>query len=281
MTDEHRAAPANSGSPPRGRDQRSAKNYLINRRFQLKYTGLLVGIALLLSGALGLILWSTSSQIIEQSRKAVQQGQVTVQKGQETVKRGQQVLEISKNLTTAVRMDVERQGNPDLVKAFEEDTADDERKRKEEQERLERDAVALKEWAAQLEQQARDVEKRQRDIGVGLLVVLSLLVLGVGLAGIVFTHKVAGPIYKMKRLLLQVGEGRLIVRERLRRGDELHDFFAAFEKMVDDLRHRKESEIATIDKALAKLEAGADDARGDGVSMLKTLRSEMRENVEG
>jgi len=281
MTDEHRAAPANSGSPPRGRDQRSAKNYLINRRFQLKYTALLVGIALLLSGALGLILWSTSSQIIEQSRKAVQQGQVTVQKGQETVKRGQQVLEISKNLTTAVRMDVERQGNPDLVKAFEEDTADDERKRKEEQERLERDAVALKEWAAQLEQQARDVEKRQRDIGVGLLVVLSLLVLGVGLAGIVFTHKVAGPIYKMKRLLLQVGEGRLIVRERLRRGDELHDFFAAFEKMVDDLRHRKESEIATIDKALAKLEAGADDARGDGVSMLKTLRSEMRENVEG
>ncbi|HLM73440.1 MAG TPA: HAMP domain-containing protein [Polyangiaceae bacterium] len=281
MSEDHRAHPTSSGSPPRGRDQRSAKNYLIDRRFQLKYTGLLVGIALLLSGALGIILWSTSSQIIAQSRKAVQQGQVTVQKGQETVKRGQQVLDLSRNLTSAVRMDVERQGNPDLVKAFEEDTADEERKRKEEQDRLELDEVALKEWAAQLEQQAQDVEKRQRDIAVGLLVVLSLLVLGVGLAGIVFTHKVAGPIYKMKRLLPQVGEGKLIVRERLRRGDELHDFFAAFEKMVDDLRHRKESEIATIDKALAKLEAGADDARGDGVSMLKTLRSEMRENVEG
>lgn len=281
MSEQHSAPSASSGSPPRGRDQRSAKNYLIDRRFQLKYTGLLVGIALLLSGALGLILWSTSSQIIEQSRKAVQQGQVTVQKGQETVKRGQQVLEISRNLTTAVRMDVERQGNADLVKAFEEDTADDERKRKEEQDRLERDAAALKEWAAQLEQQANDVERRQRDIGIGLLVVLSLLVLGVGLAGIVFTHKVAGPIYKMKRLLPQVGEGKLIVRERLRRGDELHEFFAAFEKMVDDLRHRKESEIAAIDKALAKLEAGEGDARSEGVSMLKSLRSEMREHVEG
>jgi methyl-accepting chemotaxis protein len=281
MSEDHRAQPTTSGSSPRGRDQRSAKNYLIDRRFQLKYTGLLVSIAVLLSVALGLILWSTSSQVIEQSRTAVQQGQVTVQKGQETVKRGQQILELSKNLTSAVRMDVERQGNPDLVKAFEEDTADDERKRKEEQDRLERDAVVLKEWAAKLEQQAREVERRQREIGVGLLVVLSLLVLGVGLAGIVFTHKVAGPIYKMKRLLPQVGEGRLIVRERLRRGDELHDFFAVFEKMVDDLRRRKESEISTIDKALAKLEAGAEDARGEGVAMLKTLRSEMRENVEG
>jgi hypothetical protein len=84
----------------------------------------------------------------------------------------------------------------------------------------------------------------------------------------------------MKRLLPQVGEGKLIVRERLRRGDELHDFFAVFEKMVDDLRHRKESEIAAIDKAIAKLEAGA-DAQGEGVSMLKSLRSEMREHVEG
>lgn len=281
MTEERSAPPLTSGQQPRGRDQRSAKNYLIDRRFQLKYTGLLVGIAILLSVALGLILWSTSNQVIEQSRGAVKQGQVTVQKGQETVKRGQQVLELSRNLTTAVRMDVERQGNPDLVKAFEEDTADDERKRREEQDLLQRDAVALKEWAAQLEQQAKDVERQQRTIGIGLLVVLSLLVLLVGLAGIVFTHKVAGPIYKMKRLLPQVGEGKLIVRERLRRGDELHDFFAAFEKMVDDLRRRKEGEINTIEKALEKLEAGADDARSEGVSMLKTLRSEMRETVEG
>ncbi|MCK6587118.1 MAG: HAMP domain-containing protein [Polyangiaceae bacterium] len=281
MSEQHGAPSTRSGSSPRGRDQRSAKNYLIDRRFQLKYTGLLVGIALVLSAALGLILWSTSSQVIEQSRKAVKQGQVTVQKGQETVKRGQQVLEISRNLTTAVRMDVERQGNPDLIKAFEEDTVDDERKRKEEQDRLVSDAASLKEWAAQLEQQANEVERQQRDIGLGLLVVLSLLVVCVGLAGIVFTHKVAGPIYKMKRLLPQVGEGKLIVRERLRRGDELHDFFAAFEKMVDDLRHRKETEIATIDKALAKLEASEGDAHREGVAMLKSLRSEMREHVEG
>jgi nitrate/nitrite-specific signal transduction histidine kinase len=281
MSEDPRAAPSNTASAPRGREQRSAKNYLIDRRFQLKYTALLVGIALLLSGALGLILWSTSKQVIEQSRKAVQQGKVNVQKGQETVKRGQQVLELSKNLSAAVRVDVERQGNPDLVKTFEEDTADEEKKRKEEQERLERDAVALREWAGELEEQAKEVERQQRSIGIGLLVVLSLLVLCVGLAGIVFTHKVAGPIHKMKRLLRQVGEGQLVVRERLRRGDELHEFFATFEKMVDDLRHRQESEIARIDAALEKIEEGAPEARGEGVAMLKSLRGEMRDHIQG
>jgi methyl-accepting chemotaxis protein len=280
MSEEPRAASSTTAPGPKGREQRSAKNYLIDRRFQLKYTGLLVGIALLLSGALGLILWSTSKQVIEQSRQAVQQGKMTVQKGHETVKRGQEVLELSRNLSVAVRMDVERQGNPDLVKTFEEDTADEDKKRKDEQDRLEREANALKSWATELEKQAADVERQQRSIAIGLLVLLSLLVVGVGVAGIVFTHKVAGPIHKMKRLLRQVGEGKLIVRERLRRGDELHEFFATFEKMVDDIRHRKEAEIATIDGALEKLEAGAADARGEGVTMLKTLRNEMREHVE-
>jgi geranylgeranyl reductase len=55
-------------------------------------------------------------------------------------------------------------------------------------------------------------------------------------AGIVFTHKVAGPIFKMKRLLRQVGAGKLVLRERLRKGDELQHFFEVFEEMVAELR---------------------------------------------
>jgi nitrogen fixation/metabolism regulation signal transduction histidine kinase len=219
-----------------GRSQRSAKNYLIDRRFQLKYTGLLVGIALTLSVALGLILWSTSKQVIRQSQQAVEQGQLTVRQGQETVKRGQQVVESSRNLSRVVAMTIAATEDADLAKTFDEDAASDERKLKEEQQRLEKDAESLKKWALDLEQRAKDVEAQQRSIATGLVIVLSLLVLCVGLAGIVFTHKVAGPIYKMKRLLREVGQGKLIVREKLRRGDELHDFFETFEKMVNDLR---------------------------------------------
>ncbi|MFW5740656.1 MAG: hypothetical protein ACOC1F_09860, partial [Myxococcota bacterium] len=57
-----------SGRP---RYKRSARNYLLDPRFQLKYTGLLVLIAILLSGVLGAQLWITSQAVIEQSQQAV------------------------------------------------------------------------------------------------------------------------------------------------------------------------------------------------------------------
>lgn len=280
MPDERQSAPPPSVGRPSARDQRSVRNYLIDRRFQLKYTAMLVAIAALLSGALGFVLWKTSGEVIAQSRAAVAQGKLTVQKGQETVKRGQQVIELSQNLSNAVRMDVERQGNPDLLKTFEEDTADEESKRKEEQKRLEQEALQLKSWAAELEKQAAAVEEKQRSIALGLLFVLSLLVIGVGLAGIVFTHKVAGPIHKMKRLLRQIGGGRLVMHERLRRGDELHDFFATFETMVSDLRKRKEGEVVVLGDALSKLESDSPDAKADGLALLQKLRAEMKSHVE-
>ena len=46
---------------------------------------------------------------------------------------------------------------------------------------------------------------------------LALMVVLIGLLGIYFTHKVAGPVFKMKRLLKQVGDGHLHVDARLRR----------------------------------------------------------------
>lgn len=279
MSEGPQQAAQQPNATPRGRSQRSAKNYLLDRHFQLKYTGLLVGIALLLSAALGAILWVTSNKVIEQSHESVKQGQATVRQGQETVKRGQQVIESSRNLSRTVAMNIDTAKNPELAKIFEEDAAEDDRRLKEEQTRLERDALDLQKWSAELEQRAKHIEDQQRAIRTGLIIILSLLVICVGLAGIVFTHKVAGPIFKMKRLLRQVGEGKLVVHERLRRGDELHDFFEAFEKTVEDLRQRKAREIASIDAVLKRLDAGP--AAPEGVEMLRKLRAEMQEHIEG
>ena len=44
------------------------------------------------------------------------------------------------------------------------------------------------------------------------------------------------------RLLREVGEGKLHVTERLRRGDELQYLFETFEEMVHKLRTRREGE---------------------------------------
>lgn len=270
------------------RFKRSAKNYLIDRHFQLKYTGFLVAIALVLSGVLGVALYATSSKVAEQSQRAVEQGRETVKQGLATVERGKQVIVQSRKVSQVVAMNIakEYKDDPELAKTFGEEAQKDENKLKEEQERLERDASFLAQRAADLEQQARDVESQQRVMLLALVVVLALLVGGVGVAGIVFTHKVAGPIFKMKRLLRQIGEGKLVLRERLRKGDELQHFFETFEKMVDDLRNRQKAEIARVDHILDTLDAapvstnGKKEVGDDGVELLRALRRDMQSELE-
>ncbi|MGK3964373.1 HAMP domain-containing protein [Sorangium sp. So ce118] len=288
MSDASSTAPQTSAPEVRARYQRSARNYLIDQKFQLKYTGFLVGISLALSVALGILLWNASSKIIEQSRSAVQQGQETVRQGQETVKRGQEVLVQSRRVSEVVAMNIakEYKDDPELAKTFGEAAQRDESKLKDEQARLERDAAMFQQRAEALGRQAADVAHNQQMLLRLIVALLSLLVLGVGAAGIVFTHKIAGPIFKMKRLLRQVGEGKLVVRERLRKGDELQHFFEAFEKMVEDLRARQQSKIAKMDAVLEKLESDARAQSGsreidpEGLAQLKHLRSEMQEQLD-
>ncbi|WP_437665889.1 HAMP domain-containing protein [Sorangium sp. So ce1182] len=288
MSDASSTAPQTSAPEVRARYQRSARNYLIDQKFQLKYTGFLVGISLVLSVALGILLWNASSKIIEQSRSAVQQGQETVRQGQETVKRGQEVLVQSRRVSEVVAMNIakEYKDDPELAKTFGEAAQRDESKLKDEQARLERDAAMFQQRAEALGRQAADVAHNQQMLLRLIVALLSLLVLGVGVAGIVFTHKIAGPIFKMKRLLRQVGEGKLVVRERLRKGDELQHFFEAFEKMVEDLRERQQSKIAKMDAVLEKLESDARAQSGsreidpEGLAQLKRLRSEMQEQLD-
>lgn len=271
-----------------GRHNRSAKNYLIDRNFQLKYTAFLVGIALALSVILGLILWRTSSKVVEQSQRAVEQGRETVRQGQETIDRGKQVLVQSRRVSQVVAMNIakEYKDDPELAKTFNESAAKDEAKLKEEQDRLEHDAAFLSARAADLETQAKDVATQQNVLLILIIAGLGLLVVGVGIAGIVFTHKVAGPIFKMKRLIRQVGEGKLVLREKLRKGDELQHFFEAFESMVNDLRARQSAEIGKVDKILERLVDAPVSQRGmrefddDGVEMLKQLRREMQDQLE-
>jgi nitrate/nitrite-specific signal transduction histidine kinase len=267
-----------------GRQQRRWRNFLLDRGFQLKYAAYLAGIALLVAVLLGVGLWITSSKLFEQSRRAVEQGQELVKQGQETVRRGQQVIEQNKKVSQVVAMNIakEYKDSPELAKTFEEDAARDEAKLKAEQQRLEREAESLKQRATDFEKQAVQVAEQQRVLLIVLVAALSLLVVFIWLGGIVVTHKIAGPVYKMKRMFRQVGEGKLALRDRLRRGDEMQDFFEAFEQMLLRLRETQESEIKRIDEAVSRLERGSSQREdgGDAVGMLKKLRAEMQEQVE-
>jgi hypothetical protein len=82
----------------------------------------------------------------------------------------------------------------------------------------------------------------------GFGVALCVLLAGYG---IVITHKVAGPIYKMTNYFNAIRDGRLGPVHNLRKGDQLVEFYEAFRQMHDRLRERTKEEIAILERVAA------------------------------
>ena len=248
-----------------GRHQRSWKNYLLDPHFQIKYTSYLVGIAIVLSISLGVILWRTSEAVIKQSES-------TVTQGEQVVKRGREVVEESKKVSDVVKMNIvkEYKEEPDLLKVFQEEANKRDDVLTQQQKDLESQASALK-------KQSADIKARQKTIGYTLVGVLAALVIFIAMAGIVITHKIAGPIFKMKRQIREVGGGSLKVPGKLRKGDELVDFFEAFADMVKSLRARQRHEIELLEKALSKIESKVDK---EDLEPIYEVKKEMEDALE-
>lgn len=234
---------------PGGRHQRRMKNYLLDRHFQFKYTGYLVGITLVLSACLGFLLWRTSSTVIAQS--------------EEVVRFGGEVVEESRKVSAVVQMNIVKDpvysDNPALLEAFKSDAT--------------RQDELLRQQQKTLENQAVSLARQQSAMLYSLCGALLLLVVLIGVAGIVVTHRVAGPIYKMKLNLKAVADGHLNVPTPLRKGDELVDFFEAYRGMVIALRSRQEAEIEKLDGAIQVLEPKAEPGE---LEALHALKREMR-----
>lgn len=265
------SSPAHSGAPtsgsPSGRHQRKLRNFLLDRHFQLKYSGYLVGIALFLSTSLGFILWRTSQTLIAQSRSSVALGE-------QIVERGRTLLAESEKVNAVVRMSiVEAYGDdPALLEVFQGEAQKRDGMLEQGQKQLEDNSQALR-------AKSQMIEREYVIFGAVIVSALLLLVLGVGLAGVVVTHKVAGPVFKMKRLLGELAKGHFRVVARLRKGDELQDFFDAFNDAADELRRRQEQEIEQIDSVLELLRdpEHADPERVMGArERLRSLRDSMR-----
>ena len=254
---------ASAPLPASNRHQRHFKNYLLDKHFQLKYSAYLVGIALLFSVCLGLLLWRTSEAVIAQSSQ-------TVAQGEQVVTRGREVVDESRKVSEVVKMNIVKDpvysDNPALLEAFKAD-AD------KQDERLRSQQKTLEQQSADLKQRSVDITRQQRTMLLTLTTALTLLVVLIGFAGIIVTHKVAGPIFKMKRQIREVGEGKLKVPAKLRKGDELVDFFEAFETMVLNLRSRQQEEIDKLEAAITTLEPKAEQGE---LEPLYSLRKQMK-----
>ncbi|HEY7371696.1 MAG TPA: hypothetical protein VIF57_05910 [Polyangia bacterium] len=89
-------------------------------------------------------------------------------------------------------------------------------------------------------------------IGFGVILVLSI-----GGVGILLTHKVAGPLYKISSFFGRIRDNRLgPAPAKLRKGDELQDFYLSFREMHQAIRGRTEEDVRVLESALAALESG-------------------------
>jgi nitrogen fixation/metabolism regulation signal transduction histidine kinase len=213
------------------------------------------------------LLWRTSNAVIAQSHQTVAQGEQVVARGRLVIKESQTVSEVVK---MSIVKDPDYADNPALLEAFKGDSDKQSERLDEQQKSLERQSAALK-------QQSAEITRQQRFLIVMLTSTLSLLVVLIGLAGIVVTHKVAGPIYKMKRQIKDVGAGKLRVPARLRKGDDLVDFFEAFETMVINLRGRQKEEIEKLESAIAAL---GPKAQPGELEQLNQLLKDMKAALE-
>ncbi len=234
--------PTETSRPPRHK-----RTYLINPRFQLKYTALLVGVVLTVMLVLGAMVGRTAAEATDYAQLAVAEAE--------------RAMNESRSNSTLAHQNVvlAAADNPELVKIMDDANAEADKK-------AERDLEEVR-------GRKQEIVRQRARITTALVVSGVLLAVLLGAMGILITHRVVGPVHKLKRLLRQVGTGRLATRERLREGDELSDLFETFLQMTYSLNAMQRSRVATLDDAIR-------DAMASGVSSvviddLRALRAQM------
>ncbi|MCA9582236.1 MAG: methyl-accepting chemotaxis protein, partial [Myxococcales bacterium] len=124
--------------------------------------------------------------------------------------------------------------------------------------------------AAQFDTWAEEADNKVRN---AILLGILAMALTLGFTGIIVTHRMAGPIFKMKRLLREVAAGDLTPKPGLRKGDELQDLFEAFAEMVESMRERQKEEIAELDDAIEH--AKKTGSPPEAIDRLQVLRGRM------
>jgi hypothetical protein len=116
-------------------------------------------------------------------------------------------------------------------------------------------------------------------VGFGVVLILSI-----SAVGILITHKVAGPLYKIATFFGRVRDNRLgPAPANLRKGDELQEFYLAFKDMHSSLRARAEDDVRIIGNVVSVLETAPDTrspALARALDDLRDLRKRKEESLE-
>lgn len=224
--------------------QRKLRNLLLDSRFQLKFAVYFVIPTLIISAFLGYFIASTTGSLFGQMQQAVEARSKSA--------------ETSKELGTCTL-------NNDLAKGLD----DPGLMTKLEARSKEIDAAFEAEKVAIVQQQKALVAQQQTTLSV-LVGLLALFVIAIGLMAIVITHRIVGPLFRIKRMGREVTQGVIRPPEYgLRPGDELKDVFDVFATMVKSLRDRTEADLKAVEAAIGGDQGALERHRADLVARLE------------
>jgi methyl-accepting chemotaxis protein len=197
---------------PRTHPPRKLRNYLLEPKFQLKYTSMVVAVTVVVAAVLGYQAYRYST------------GQT-------------EMLNIERMQSKGADVDAQ--------------------------------------FIASMEEYARAADRK---VLLAVLGGIAALALALGVTGVVVTHRLVGPAYRLKQMLRDVSAGRMQVAGKLRKHDELQDVFEAFAQMVDNLRATRERDIEELDLALEKARsAGASD---EALALVRAVRDRMQATLD-
>ena len=108
-------------------------------------------------------------------------------------------------------------------------------------------------WICQMRQAGAINELRRGESKIRVVMVLTsvMLIIGLGLYGIKMTHKVAGPLFKVSLYLNKMRDGRLDKVWNLRKGDQLVDFYEHFKAAHAGLVKLQQGDIVALQAFIA------------------------------
>ncbi len=114
--------------------------------------------------------------------------------------------------------------------------------------------------------------------GFGLLLLVSIAGVGIWI-----THKVAGPLYSIAGICTRVRDNKLspAMRQQLRKGDELQEFYSTFRDMYEALRARAGRESQALNEAITRLEREATSGVSpETLDQLRRIHREKQASLE-
>ncbi|HZI16081.1 MAG TPA: signal protein [Myxococcus sp.] len=241
------------GAAPVAPPKRRWRNYLLERGFQLKLTAYIVTVTLVLSALLGVFLARGARTLMRETAAAVEARS--------------RAAEVSRELSGATLSNelLARMDDPSFEATFREKARSI-------------DAAYEEERSAIVAQRA-ELERQQRLTWWVLGGFLASFIAVVALGTIVVTHRVAGPLFRIRRMVQEVHEGRLRPPQHgLRDSDELQDLFEATRMMVQRLREQHEEDVGALARALRAAERSG--APAELVAELRAMEARYRGRLE-